>query len=112
DVSGNLFGLLIKEKDGVKNLFKTSFAQYLRLTGEGRHYWKFNASGNTQWVTRALMGYGLPYGNSTTLPFVKQYFIGGSNSLRAFRSRTLGPGTFRDTSSFLFANQAGDVKVE
>lgn len=112
DVSGNLFGLLAKERNGTKNVFGTPFAQYVRLTGEGRHYWKLNHSGSTQWITRALIGYGMPYGNSTTLPFVKQFFIGGSNSVRAFRSRTLGPGTFRDTVSFLFANQAGDVKIE
>ncbi len=112
DVSGNLFGLFIKEKNGTKNVLGTPFAQYLRLTGEARHYWKLNSPGTAQWVSRALIGYGIPYGNSTTLPFVKQFFIGGSNSVRAFRSRTLGPGTFRDTSSFLFANQAGDIKIE
>ncbi|MBC8035061.1 MAG: BamA/TamA family outer membrane protein [Chitinophagaceae bacterium] len=112
DLSGNLFGLFIKEQNGTKNLLGTPFAQFTRLTGEGRHYWNLNANAKTQWIFRALIGYGLPYGNSTTLPFVKQFFIGGSNSIRAFRSRTLGPGTYRDTTSFLFANQAGDIKIE
>lgn len=112
DVSGNLLGLLVKERNGAKNLLGAPFAQYLRLTGEARHYWKFGPASTTTWVSRALLGYGIPYGNSLTMPFVKQYFIGGSNSIRAFRARTLGPGTYRDTSSFLFANQAGDIKLE
>jgi outer membrane protein assembly factor BamA len=112
DVSGNLTGLIIPKKDSTKDLFGTPFAQYIRFTAEARHYWKLNRSGKSSWASRALLGYSIPYGNSITLPFVKQYFIGGSNSVRAFRARTLGPGTFRDTLSALFANQAGDIKLE
>lgn len=112
DVSGNLAGLIIKKTDSTKDLFGIPFAQYVRFTGEARHYWNLSTSAKSSWIMRTLVGYGIPYGNSTTLPFVKQYFIGGSNSLRAFRTRTLGPGTFRDTNSFLFANQAGDIKLE
>ncbi|MEO6329401.1 MAG: BamA/TamA family outer membrane protein, partial [Ginsengibacter sp.] len=45
----------------------------------------------------------------------KQFFIGGNNSLRAFRSRSVGPGLFRDPladSSRFFPDQTGDVKLE
>ncbi|MEJ7671174.1 MAG: BamA/TamA family outer membrane protein [Chitinophagaceae bacterium] len=28
------------------------------------------------------------------LPYIKQFFIGGTSSLRGFRSRTVGPGTY------------------
>lgn len=114
DVSGNLAGLLVKKNEnGMKELLgNTPFAQYIRFTGEARHYWKLSSDNKSTWITRVLAGYSIPYGNSATLPFVKQYFIGGSNSIRAFRARTLGPGTFRDTTSVLFANQAGDIKLE
>jgi outer membrane protein insertion porin family len=49
------------------------------------------------------------------LPYIKQYFIGGNNSIRAFRSRSVGPGTYRppnaDSLSF-FPDESGDLKLE
>ncbi|WP_143308723.1 translocation and assembly module lipoprotein TamL [Chitinophaga vietnamensis] len=120
DVSGNLAGLIIpKQGDSTRNILKNPFAQYERLSLEGRHYWAIGKG--KQWINRLFVGYGLPYGNSTygasrSLPFVKQFFTGGSSSIRAFRARTLGPGTYHnpalDTSSRLLANEAGDIKLE
>ncbi len=119
DVSGNLAGLIVpKQGDTTKNIFGNPFAQYERITLEGRHYWQLGKG--KQWVNRLYMGVGFPYGNSVTgisnsMPFVKQYFTGGSSSIRAFRARTLGPGSYHnaavDTSSLL-ANEAGDIKLE
>jgi outer membrane protein assembly factor BamA len=110
DVSGNAAGLIIPKGDSSKNLFSTPFAQYVRLGADFRHYWQFTRG--MTWVNRLFFGYGIPYGNSRTLPFIKQYFTGGSSSLRGFRARTLGPGSFRDTASQFLANEAGDVKLE
>jgi len=62
-----------------------------------------------------LLGFGYPYGNSSQLPYIKQYFIGGNNSIRAFRSRSIGPGTYRpanaDSATF-FPDESGDLKLE
>jgi outer membrane protein assembly factor BamA len=47
------------------------------------------------------------------MPFIKQFFNGGTNS-RAFRARSIGPGSYDGTSttnSFL-ADQSGDLKLE
>lgn len=114
DISGNLAGLVVPRNDtGQRTILGNSFAQYERLTIEGRHYW--NIGKGKQWINRLLLGYGLPYGNSSTLPFVKQFFTGGSSSIRAFRARTLGPGSYynkaQDTA-VLLANEAGDIKLE
>ncbi|MBV8254675.1 MAG: BamA/TamA family outer membrane protein [Chitinophaga sp.] len=119
DVSGNLAGLIVPKKgDTTRNIFGNPFAQYERITLEGRHYWQLGKG--KQWVNRLYMGFGFPYGNSVTgasnsMPFVKQYFTGGSSSIRAFRARTLGPGSYHnkavDTTSLL-ANEAGDIKLE
>ncbi len=39
--------------------------------------------------------------------------VGGTNSIRAFRSRALGPGTYRDTTNLSFLpDQSGDIKLE
>ena len=110
DVSGNVAGLIIPKGDSTKNIFGSPFAQYVRLGADFRHYWQY--SRGMTWVNRLFFGYGIPYGNSRTLPFIKQYFTGGSSSLRGFRARTLGPGSYHDTTSRFLANEAGDVKLE
>ena len=37
------------------------------------------------------IGYGDGYGDTTTLPFFKNFYVGGVNSLRGFRVFTVGP---------------------
>jgi len=56
---------------------------------------------------------GMPYGNSKAMPFEEQYFGGGANDIRAWRVRTLGPGSYvlPDTESN-FINQTADIKLE
>ncbi|HET8736240.1 MAG TPA: BamA/TamA family outer membrane protein, partial [Pricia sp.] len=65
-------------------------------------------------VARLYAGWGVPYGNSSTLPFVKQFFSGGPYSVRAFRIRSLGPGTFTSESdgAASFFDQSGNLKLE
>lgn len=111
DVAGNLLGLLIPaNSQGQKNIGYQPFAQYARITGEIRHYWKLGKE--FQWVNRLLAGTGYSYGNNSSLPFVKQFMTGGSNSLRAFRARTLGPGSYRSETSTFAASEAADIKLE
>jgi outer membrane protein assembly factor BamA len=65
------------------------------------------------WANRVITGFGYPYGNSKQLPFIKQFYAGGNNSIRAFRSRSVGPGTFKDTLNKDFLpDQTGDIKLE
>lgn len=117
DLSGNIIGLLQKKGDnGMKKIFGQEYSQYARLELDFRYYRKLGL--NTQWANRVLLGYSHSYGNSRSLPYVKQFFIGGTNSLRAFRARSLGPGTYRDAAldqdndNFLAADQSGDLKLE
>jgi outer membrane protein assembly factor BamA len=114
DLSGNVPGLItganVKKGDTVL-VFNTPFSQYAKFEGEGRFYRKIGLKSN--WVSRIDIGIGLPYGNSTQLPYVKQFFVGGSNSLRGFRSRAVGPGIYaqQDTSNVI-PDQTGDIKFE
>jgi len=115
-LSNNLYGLL-SGADTLggkpKTLFGTIFNQYAKAEAEIRFFHKLTA--NTKIATRLLAGVGLPYGNSTILPYNQQFFIGGPNSLRGFRPRALGPGTVDPTpingNSFI-ADQSGDIKLE
>ncbi|HMF73198.1 MAG TPA: BamA/TamA family outer membrane protein, partial [Flavitalea sp.] len=114
DLSGNTLGLItgaFKKNAGQKTLFGIPYAQYIKLSTDVSNFWKLNSSGLT-WANRISLGYGYAYGNSETMPFVKQFFIGGSNSIRAFRARTLGPGSYHSESSQIFASEAGDIKAE
>ncbi len=114
DWSGNIAGLLTGAdyKEGKeKLLFGAPFAQYLKFEADGRFYRKIGF--NSSWVNRLILGFGYPYGNSIELPYIKQFFVGGNNSLRGFRSRAVGPGTYRSRdSSTLIPDQTGDIKME
>lgn len=114
DLAGNMAGLLsganIKKGDTTK-VFGIPFSQFIKLETDFRHYYKL--SKNSQIASRVVLGAGFAYGNSNEMPFIKQFFIGGTNSLRAFQARSLGPGTFRDTNSTTFLpDQSGDIKLE
>lgn len=113
DVAGNLAGLLTPGKGSPqdpKRLFSAVFDQYLKLETEVRYYRRLGT--NSTWANRVIAGFGIPYGNSRQLPYVKQYFAGGNNSIRAFRSRMLGPGTYRPKGNVSFTDQTGDVRLE
>lgn len=61
-------------------------------------------------VLHTDFGLGVPTYNSKSLPFEKSFYLGGSNSMRAWRLRTLGPGSYYSTSSKL--ESTGDIKIE
>ncbi|RYE17827.1 MAG: hypothetical protein EOP51_23215 [Sphingobacteriales bacterium] len=116
-LSGNLYGLITGADTlagKVKKLFGTPFNQYIKLENDFRFYHKTGL--NSSIATRLLVGVGLPYGNSTVMPYSQQFFIGGSNSLRGFRARSIGPGSYYAgntiaTDGFL-PDQAGDIRIE
>lgn len=113
DVSGNLAGLLTSGSGtNGKRLFDLPFSQYVKLELDGRYYRRIGLY-NT-WANRIVIGYGMPYGNSRQLPYIKQFFTGGNNSIRAFRSRTVGPGSYfaRPTKQGYIPDQTGDLKLE
>jgi outer membrane protein assembly factor BamA len=62
-------------------------------------------------VIRNILGIGLPYGNSSVMPFDKSFFGGGANGNRAWLIRTLGPGSYQNPSGVRI-DQIGDIKIE
>ena len=62
-------------------------------------------------VMRLYAGIGLPYLNSTVLPYVEQFFSGGAYSIRGFTARYLGPGSYHEDKSG-YIDQSGDMKLE
>jgi outer membrane protein assembly factor BamA len=113
DLSGNIAGLLSgASQSNPKYILKAQFAQYVKFETDMRYYLNIKP-GAVVLANRLILGVGVPYGNSRELPFIKQFFIGGNNSLRAFRSRTVGPGTYLpDPTANLLPDQSGDMKLE
>ncbi|MCD9617279.1 translocation and assembly module lipoprotein TamL [Chryseobacterium gleum] len=115
DLAGNITGLVTGadvKKDKEKKIFGIPFSQYVKIENDFRFYHKFTEKSSL--ATRFIGGIAYPYGNSEFIPFSKQFFSGGSNSIRAFRARTLGPGSFdpRTIPEGSYFDQSGDVKLE
>jgi outer membrane protein assembly factor BamA len=110
ETGGNLWGLFVKKNpDNTRSIFNTSLTQFVRLEADLRDYYKITR--NVTWANRLNLGYGYAYGNSTSLPFIRQFFAGGSNDVRAFPARTLGPGTYYTSPTTTLADQGGDIKM-
>ena len=66
----------------------------------------------TALVGRLYGGYGMAYGNSTSIPFDRLFYAGGANSMRGWAPRTLGPGSVPEPDDAVFPSQLGDMKLE
>ncbi len=91
-------------------VFNIVYAQYFKTDADIRFYQPLNDRNIL--VLRAFGGVGVPYGNIKLMPFGKQYFSGGANSIRAWQVRSLGPGTYILQNDTIFPNQSADIKLE
>jgi outer membrane protein assembly factor BamA len=95
-----------------------NFAQYVILQND-LHYGK-QYTPLRSFAARLLFGIGRPFSSDREVPFVKQFFAGGANSMRAWVPYALGPGGFVDTLSLTATNQfnqlnlyqTGDLQLE
>ncbi|MFN5477517.1 MAG: BamA/TamA family outer membrane protein, partial [Sphingobacteriales bacterium] len=110
---GNLFAAVSRNKadtPGSIKFMNVPISQFVRIEAEGRVYYQL--TNRWTWVNRVVLGSAIAYGNSVVAPYNEQFFIGGSSSVRAFRIRTLGPGSYHTEQSAFQANESGDVKIE
>lgn len=114
DFSGNLLGLITggnASKGKQKEIFGAPFTQYMRFEGDFRHYLRLGNAFRS-FNTRLDVGIGIPYGNDSIMPFIKEFFAGGVSDLRGFRARTLGPGSYyANPHATYVADQPGDIKM-
>ncbi|MCW3167206.1 outer membrane protein assembly factor [Chryseobacterium sp. 09-1422] len=99
ELAGNIPSIFNQKRDdggGIlrspeRTIFGIPYAQFVKFDFDVRKYFKFN--GNQTLALRQFIGIGVPYGNSSSMPFVRSYFNGGSNDIRAWVAfGGLGPG--------------------
>ncbi len=113
--SGNLLYLIDKAFDAPKDsvgsytLFNIIYAQYVKTDYDFRYYFVFNRTSSL--VLRSMFGIGIPYGNTKeTLPFEQGFYLGGANSLRGWRFRSVGPGSYPVTDDNI--DKMGEIMIE
>jgi len=117
ETSGNAISLvkaITGEKissDHPSTILGSAYSQYAKLSVDARAYYLF--ANKNKLAIRFFAGAAKPYGNSSILPYSKQFFSGGPNSLRAFPINSMGPGTYhQNENNSGFLQLGGDVKLE
>ena len=102
----------IFKSDGTKELLGTPFSQFVKA--QGQVVWSRRLGNVSTLATRIFLGAVHAYGNSNELPYREQFYAGGSNSVRAFPVRSIGPGSYHlpDTVHNAYYYHTGTFKFE
>ena len=117
DLAGNVLSLfnsaMPTNEYGEHTIWQVPYAQYVRGELQLGQTLRFGDGDNQAVALRFLVGAGYGYGNSSTVPFEKQFYAGGANSMRGWQARALGPGGVEPwTEYFLIPSQTGELKME
>lgn len=101
--SGLTWGLL-----PILNNYKANFVKF-----DAEYKYTVNYR-KTALVFRGMLGVGVPLKKDTSLPFFKQFFGGGTNSMRGWPIRGIGAGGQQlvGYSRELFNDRRGDMQIE
>ncbi|MBP5688978.1 MAG: BamA/TamA family outer membrane protein [Muribaculaceae bacterium] len=113
--AGNLCYLIWRAcgvEKGDMHILYTYFSQFIKA--HTNFVWTRNLFGEHKLVTRVFIGAAHAYGNSMEVPYMEQFYIGGSNSLRGFAVRSVGPGSYRPKfiDRDTYYDQTGTFKFE
>lgn len=117
EIAGNLLFLLnsifTKRKNFHQSPYKVfgiHYSQYVRADGDITYLHTFDHRNSLAF--HGGLGIGIPYGNSSILPFEKRFYGGGANGVRGWDVRTLGPGRYPASNSQSdFIHQCGDIRL-
>ncbi|HSH20345.1 MAG TPA: BamA/TamA family outer membrane protein [Draconibacterium sp.] len=109
--SGNIIDLFSQmgKKERPYKFLGEIYSQFIKTSVDFRYYSQTIKKGL---VLRMYAGTGVSFGNSTVMPYVEQFYSGGSNSLRGFLARALGPGSYKPVRYNGIIDQTGDIKLE
>ena len=108
-----LYNLFSSKNDTFRLSNDFNFSKYLRLELESRYtkQW-FN---KTEVAFRAIGGIAPNLSGSVDVPYLRQFYAGGQNSLRGWGPRGIGPGGYRDIATLTnngLQYQTGDIRLE
>ncbi len=116
DLSGNLVGAFKRfmkvDEGGARLILNAPYSQYAKMEVSYAQAIRFGHNDSHCFVYRLLAGAGIAYGNSTSLPYEKQFYCGGASSMRGWQARSLGPGNSPLNDTFSIPSQTGDYKLE
>ncbi len=116
DLSGNVVSVfksfMEKNDAGERLILNTPYSQYAKMEASYAQDIRFGHNDDHSFVYRILAGAGIAYGNSTSLPYEKQFYCGGASSMRGWQARSLGPGSSPMDETFSIPSQTGDYKLE
>ncbi len=117
EIAGNMLSLAKRiagdeiSSENPAQIAASVYSQFIELSVDGRFYYTFRDK--NKFVLRGFAGAAKPYGNSAVMPYAKQFFSGGPNSIRAFHINSVGPGTFyQNPDELVFLQLGGDIKLE
>lgn len=84
------------------------YAEYVKVDSDLRWLRRIHTGSSVAY--RVAAGIGVPYGNLPVLPFESSFFVGGANGLRAWRARSLGPGSY--SGPLLAFDRIGEIRIE
>ncbi len=105
-----------KRLDFIQNLIGSNqdlqFYRFLRFNADFRKYKLLGKFKKSQIAFRISTGAAYAYGeeNNFQLPYEKNFFIGGPSSIRAWKPRRLGPGSYNPGNNLI--EQPGSILLE
>lgn len=111
----NKIGNAIIGDDKVWRLGSLDFSKYIRFDSDLRFYNHLNDAHTL--VMRLYSGIIIPFGENKYPPYIRQFSVGGPNSLRAWNQKELGPGGFDNRQEYIDNPQRpfyqqGDFRLE
>ena len=91
-------------------LFGVPFSQYFRTEASISRLLPFST--RTALAYRFLAGIGVAYGNAQSMPYDRLFYAGGSNSMRGWPVRGLGPGDSNPSDSHFYMARVGNMRLE
>ncbi len=109
--SGNAASLIsnIIGNDKPYKILGNVYSQFFKTSFDFRY---FTGTIKKGLVFRIYTGVGYSYGNSTVMPYIEQFYSGGTTSIRGFAARALGPGSYKPDEINGIIDQTGDIKLE
>ncbi len=115
EIGGNLlYGICVaagakQDENGSYLLGNIPFSQYAKVDASFSYNQIVDEKNSI--VYHAGFGVGVPYLNSSILPFEKRYYGGGANSVRGWSARSLGPGSYNAGTDIDYMKQSGDINL-